>query len=174
MRNKEIEGYLNKLTSKADSTIHSNRMFYKIKETVKEIQLPKLDTTEIEDLKEHLIEFKKIDSEELIYKFLSLRNAFILLKEFEERTEHLKKVNEILMYLKNYEYIFELINEVLMGKNKTILDTGTIILDLEINRFCIKYGQLLSETDPTNYRNLNETIETKKIDYENIKGGKSG
>jgi hypothetical protein len=172
MGNKEIERMMNTFTSKADNTIHSNRLFYKIKESVKDTPLPRLNTIEVEDLKEHLTEFRKINSEELEYKFLSLRNAFMLLKEFEERPEHLEKVKEILRYLKHFEYIFELIAEAKTGKNKGILENAMIILDLEINRFCMKYGQLLTDTDPTNYKNLNQTIETKKIDYEQVK--KSG
>lgn len=169
MGNKEIERMMNTFTSKADNTIHSNRMFYKIKETVRDKQLPKLTPTEIEDLKEHLTEFRKINSEELEYKFLSLRNAFMLLKEFEERPEHLGKVKEILAYLQHFDYIFELIAEAKIGKSKGILENAMILLDLEINRFCMKYGQLLTDTDPTNYKNLNQTIETKKIDYEGLK-----
>lgn len=165
---------INKLTSRGDTTIHSNRLFYKIKEVVKDKQLPRLSQTELEDLKEHLTEFRKINSEELQYKFLSLRNAFTLLKDFEERPEHLEKVLEILQYLTNFDYIFELILQAREGKNKMILENALIILDLEINRFCMKYGALLSDTDPTNYKNLNTTIETKKIDYENIKGEKRG
>ena len=161
---------LNMFTSRGDSTLHNNRVCYKIKEAVKDKILPKLDSIEIEDLKEHLTEFHPIKSEEISHKFLSLRNAFMLLREFEERKEHLGKVNEILKYLENFEYIFTLITESSMGKNKGILDNAIIILDLEINRFCMKYGQLLSDTDPTNYKDLNKTIPTTKIDYDKIRG----
>lgn len=163
---------LNTLTSKGDITLHTNRICYKIREAVKDKQLPKLNSTEIEDLKEHLTEFHAIKSEELSHKFLSLRNAFMLLKEFEERPEHLGKVNEILKYLEHFEYIFTLITESATGKNKGILDNAIIILDLEINRFCMKYGQLLSDTDPTNYKDLNTPIESKKIDYDKLKEAK--
>ena len=149
--------------------MHNNRVCYKIREAVKDTILPKLNSAEIEDLKEHLTEFHPIKSEELSHKFLSLRNAFMLLREFEERKEHLTKVNEILKYLEHFEYIFTLITESATGKNKGILDNAIIILDLEINRFCMKYGQLLSDTDPTNYKNLNTPIESKKIDYDKIK-----
>jgi hypothetical protein len=171
MANKEIERMLNTFTSKADMTIHSNRICYKIKESVKDRELPRLSIGEIEDLKEHLTEFKKINSEGLAYKFLSLRNAFILVREFEERIEHLQKVNEILTYLKQFEYIFELITEASMGKNKSVLDNAMIILDLEINRFCMKYSQILTDNDPIGYKNLDKPIENKKIDYEEIKNG---
>lgn len=169
MANKDVERMLNQLTSKADTTIHSNRICYKIKEAIRDKELPRLSIEEIEDLKEHLTEFKKINSEELAYKFLSLRNAFVLLKEFEERPEHLTKVNQILTYLQHFDYIFELITEASMGKNKTVLDNAMIILDLEINRFCMKYNQILTDTDPTNYKSLDKQINTMPIDYERLK-----
>jgi hypothetical protein len=171
MANKQVEGYLNIFTSKGDTTIHSNRICYKIKEVLKDKQLPRLTAEEVDDLKEHLTEFKKINNEELAYRFLSLRNAFILLKEFEERPEHLQKVNDILTYLKNFEYIFELITEASMGKNKTVLDNAMIILDLEINRFCMKYSNIITDNDPTNYKGLDKQIDTTNIDYEGLKKG---
>lgn len=169
MVNKDVERMLNTLTSKGDMTIHSNRICYKIKDAIKDKELPRLSIEEIEDLKEHLTEFKKINSEELAYKFLSLRNAFMLLKEFEERPEHLGKVNQILLYLQHFDYIFELIAEAKTGKNKGILENAMIILDLEINRFCMKYSQILTDTDPTNYKALDKPINTMPIDYEGLK-----
>lgn len=169
MPNKEIERMMNKFTSKADNTIHSNRMFYKIKDSLKDKQLPKLTTEELEDFKEHLTDYKKINSEELEYKFLSLRNAFELIKEFEEKPEHLTKVREILSYLKHFDYIFELIAEAKTGKNKLILENAMILLDLEINRFCMRYSSLLNDTDPTSYKGLNQSIETQPINYDEVK-----
>lgn len=120
-----------------------------IKRQTANIILPKLTNDEMSQLKEHLAEYKKIPDEALPYKFLNLYNSFTLINKFEDSNEMKKKLQPILIYLKNYEYIINLIIESQGKKETPILDKAMIMLHLEINMFCMQYAFMLTDIDTT-------------------------
>ena len=122
-------------------------MIKKIKKETTHIRLPKLSNDDMSKLKEHLAEYKKIPSEEIQYKFWNLYNSFQLIDRFEDSQEMKNKIAPIIIYLKKYEYVIQLIIDSEGKKDTPLLDYAINILRLEINMFCMLYAFMLTDID---------------------------
>jgi len=147
-RRDQFEQIKMKKLKDANPARYNYEMCLLIQRAVNKIELPRLSRDEMSHLKEHLEEYQKINSEDLRYKFLNLRNSFLLINEFEERAELQKRIRPITHYLDEFKYVFDLILESQSKKDSPMLDKAIIILDVPINKFCMLYANILSEVAP--------------------------
>ena len=130
-----------------DPARYNVEMCQRIQAVTQRLTLPKLTREEMGDLKEHLAEYTPIKSEELRYKFLNLRNCFLIVSEFETKQENLDKIRPILDFLDGYKYVFDLIIESQSMREHPALEKALIVLHLDISKFCMRYAYMLTETD---------------------------
>lgn len=138
------------LMSSADPLLATRLECIEIKNRIKTIELPKLSREEVEALKKNLAEFQKRKSDELQYKILNLRNAFLIIDELEENQNLRRKIYPILKYLWEFKKVFDTIIENMDKKPTQKLELILKMLNFEIELFYIKYNRLLIDTDMTN------------------------
>lgn len=165
-KSEEFQNLRNSQLKGSDPLQYNAEMCKQIKNKTDHIVLPKLSNDDMSKLKEHLIEYKKIPRDELQYKFLNLYNSFTLIYKFEDSQEMKRKIEPILIYLKNYTYIINLIIENQDKKDTPILDKAMIMLHLEINMFCMQYAYILSDIDNStiNWEQINPEDDITPID----------
>lgn len=149
---------LYKKTLKSADTLSGVRVECRdIQDRIKQIQLPKLSISEMNDLKEHLIEWKKNPDPDIKYKFLNLRDEFLIINEMEDDTKMLDKIYPIIQWLKTFNYVFKLIRQN-QGKKDPETELALQTLDFEIRFFTNKYHRMLTDTDITNigFRDMTE------------------
>jgi hypothetical protein len=146
-RSEEYEKLRMKQLKEANISRYNYEMCLIIERKIAKIDLPKLTREEMMHLKEHLEDYKKIDSNDLRYKFLSLRNCFLLINEFEDREQFRTRIRPIMQCLEEFKYIFDMIIESEGKKESPMLDKAINILHLPINKFCMLYSYILTEVD---------------------------
>lgn len=136
------------MLKRADKTLYVKQLCREIIKNTQDIQLPKLLRIEMTELKRNLIDYKKIKDDDIRYKFLNLRNAFLIINEIEDDPDKKQLIHPILKYLYQFRPIFDMIIEN-QGRNtpEIELELALQLLNFQINLFCIKYHYITADTD---------------------------
>jgi len=137
---------------KYDSLAYHQLMIQTIRERTRNIMLPIISTARMEEYKTKYLSNYTIQGEikELKYKFKNIRDAFLVINKKQPED---KEINTIITWLKEYEYIIDLIDQDPEDhKLKRILQT----YNTEITIFNNLYEELIKDQMIGNYQDIDE------------------
>jgi hypothetical protein len=118
-----------------------------IKNNTQNITLPELTDKEIDEYKtKYLTNYSVEPNKDIKYKFKNIRDAFIII---HKRKPEDKKIQTIIKWLKEYNYIIELIEETEPQKENYVLKRIIQTLHTQINTFNNLYEEIIKDTQTT-------------------------
>lgn len=132
---------------KYDPLMYQTLVIETIKNNTQEIILPELTEKEIDEYKtKYLTNYSVEPTKDIKYKFKNIRDAFIIINK---RKPGDKKIELIIKWLKEYNYIIELIEETEPQKENYVLKRIIQTLHTQINTFNNLYEEIIKDTQST-------------------------
>lgn len=132
---------------KYDPLMYQTLIIETIKKNTEHINLPELTDKEIDEYKTKYLQNYTIEqNKDIKYKFKNIRDAFIII---HKRKPEDKKIMTIIMWLKEYNHIIELIEETEPQKENYPLKRIIQTLHTQINTFNNLYEEIIKDTQTT-------------------------